>query len=113
MSQPVLPNFFILGAAKCGTTSLYEALKKHPEIYLSATKEPRFFCNDEVFEEGIEHYANSHFAGSGGWLARGDASPHYLVFEKAAARIRELIPEPSKVFKTNKPNFFGFLYEYA
>lgn len=38
-----LPNFLIVGAAKCGTTSLYYYLKQHPDIYMSPVKEPRFF----------------------------------------------------------------------
>ncbi len=40
------PNFFIVGAPKCGTTSLYHYLKQHPEIYMSSLKEPRFFAPD-------------------------------------------------------------------
>lgn len=40
-----LPNFLIVGAAKCGTTSLYYYLRQHPEIFLSANKEPKFFSS--------------------------------------------------------------------
>jgi hypothetical protein len=39
------PNLFILGAGKCGTTSLYHLLKRHPEIKVSEIKEPSFFCS--------------------------------------------------------------------
>jgi hypothetical protein len=46
MIKPITkPNFFILGAAKSGTTVLYDTLKEHPEIFLSPEKEPSFFCN--------------------------------------------------------------------
>lgn len=41
--RPVLPNFLVVGAAKCGTTSLYYYLDQHPEIYMSPVKEPKFF----------------------------------------------------------------------
>jgi hypothetical protein len=41
------PNFFILGAPKCGTTSLAEWLGTHPNIFLSAVKEPHFFNTDD------------------------------------------------------------------
>ena len=44
------PNFFIVGAAKSGTTSLYHHLKQHPEIYLSPIKEPNFFSTDIKIE---------------------------------------------------------------
>ena len=39
-----LPNFLVIGAAKSGTTSLYEYLKQHPEVYMSPVKEPHFFA---------------------------------------------------------------------
>ena len=41
-----VPNLFLVGAPKCGTTSLYMYLKQHPEIYMSGNKEPHFFCPD-------------------------------------------------------------------
>src|SRR5262245_6077586 len=45
-----LPNFFIVGAPKSGTTSLYHCLDQHPEIYMSPVKEPSFFASDIRFE---------------------------------------------------------------
>jgi hypothetical protein len=42
----VMPNFLIIGAGKCGTSSLYAYLKQHPEIYMSPVKEPNFFAHD-------------------------------------------------------------------
>jgi hypothetical protein len=45
-STMIKPNFFILGAPKCGTTSLAAWLSEHPDIYLSPTKEPHFFNTD-------------------------------------------------------------------
>jgi len=41
-----MPNFFIAGAAKCGTTSLYHYLKQHPQVYMSPIKEPNHFSTD-------------------------------------------------------------------
>jgi len=38
-----LPNFFIVGAAKSGTTSLYHHLCQHPDIFMSPVKEPGYF----------------------------------------------------------------------
>lgn len=40
------PNFFIIGAPKCGTTSLAMWLSEHPETYISPVKEPHFYCTD-------------------------------------------------------------------
>jgi len=39
----VMPNFFIVGAAKAGTTSLYSYLRRHPDVYMSPIKEPHWF----------------------------------------------------------------------
>ena len=44
----IIPNFFVVGAPKCGTTSLYHYFSQHPEIYLSPIKEPVYFAKDIV-----------------------------------------------------------------
>src|SRR5829696_6093822 len=46
-----MPNFFIIGAQKAGTTSLYHYLDQHPQIYMSPAKEP-FFFNHEINSNG-------------------------------------------------------------
>jgi len=43
----MLPNFLIIGAAKCGSTALYYYLKQHPEISFPTLKEPKFFSSSE------------------------------------------------------------------
>ncbi len=40
------PDFFIVGQPKCGTTALYEMLRRHPQIYMPELKEPRFFARE-------------------------------------------------------------------
>jgi hypothetical protein len=52
MAAETLPNFFIAGAPKAGTTSLYHNLRQHPEIYMSPVKEPAHFAS-EVRVEGF------------------------------------------------------------
>ena len=42
----IYPNFFILGAPKSGTTSLYKYLSEHPNIFMSKIKGPHFFSSD-------------------------------------------------------------------
>ena len=46
LSAQLLPNFFVAGAPKAGTTSLYRYLDQHPEIYMSPIKEPHFFAEE-------------------------------------------------------------------
>ena len=57
------PDLFIVGAPKCGTTSLYEYLKGHPEVFMSPAKEPRYFAPDaaiaQIDHEQL-HYLRAH-----------------------------------------------------
>ena len=53
---PALPNFFIVGAPKAGTTSLYRYLKQHPEIYMSPVKEPSYFASEIRIENLSEPF---------------------------------------------------------
>jgi hypothetical protein len=46
MREPALPNFFIVGTGKAGTTSLYHYLQQHPQIYMSPVKEPCYFASE-------------------------------------------------------------------
>src|SRR5712692_9536979 len=46
MREQALPNFFIVGTGKAGTTSLYHYLRQHPEIYMSKVKEPCYFASE-------------------------------------------------------------------
>lgn len=48
------PNFFVVGAGKCGTTTLYHFLNQHPDVYMSPIKEPNHFCTDFKPEEFSE-----------------------------------------------------------
>src|SRR4249919_676933 len=45
-----VPNFFLAGAPKAGTTSLYHYLDQHPEIYMSPIKEPCYFSDEIRYE---------------------------------------------------------------
>jgi Sulfotransferase family len=46
MSVQPLPNFFVVGTGKAGTTSLYHYLKQHPQVYMSPVKEPCYFASE-------------------------------------------------------------------
>src|SRR5437588_11693145 len=41
-----IPDFYIVGHSKCGTTALYEMLRRHPQIFMPELKEPMFFARD-------------------------------------------------------------------
>jgi hypothetical protein len=86
-----LPNFFIIGAAKAGTTTLYNTLNQHPQVYFPFQKEPSFFCDDEYYNKGVDWYINTFYATSSLKNARGDATPRYLYWgQKVVPRIKFL-----------------------
>jgi len=98
LPDAALPNFLIIGSAKAGTTTLYEYLTHHPHIYMSTVKEPQFFCHDSLYSKGLDYYANTYFKGSTGFAARGEATPHYLYFEKVAQRLSRDLPKDHQRF---------------
>lgn len=84
-----LPNVLILGAAKAGTTTLYDLLKQHPQVFLAFDKEPMFFSREDYFARGVEWYTKTFFNGTGRYPIRGEATPHYLYWaKKVSPRIR-------------------------
>ncbi len=101
-----LPDFFIAGAPKAGTTALHAALACHPELYLSPVKEPKFFLTDgppptqggpgdaRTYREHVWRRADYErlFAAAPAGTLRGESTPFYLYRADAQVRIRALIP---------------------
>ena len=82
------PNFFILGAPKCGTTSLAAWLAEHPQIYLSPEKEPHFFNTDHKrFLNLLESYEQLFAGATRQHVAVGEASVWYLYSAEAVPNI--------------------------
>jgi hypothetical protein len=122
-----LPNFLIIGAPKCGTTSLYEYLAQHPEVYMSPVKEPCYFLyaeagieRDEVERQRVERERKRHchlagdlvtlpteyralFAGVTQEKAVGEASTSYIIYPNAAARIHHAIPHAKLIAVLRHP----------
>jgi hypothetical protein len=72
----VKPNFFIVGAPKCGTTALYEYLRPHPNIFMPKVKEPHFFAKDlgtYPFIKTLEDYTRLFAAAGSRHLRVGEA----------------------------------------
>jgi hypothetical protein len=89
-----MPNLFIIGAAKAGTTALYDYLSQHPQVFLSRIKEPMFFSRDECYARGLDWYEDVCFEGAEDYPVRAEATPHYLYWsEKVAPRIKEVYGE--------------------
>jgi hypothetical protein len=90
------PNFFIVGAPKCGTTALFAYLREHPNIFMPEVKEPHFFAKELGTYPRVKTLAEytELFAGSTDRHLRvGEASVYYLRSSVAIANIREFNPE--------------------
>ncbi len=97
-----LPSFFILGAARCGTSSLYQYLKQHPNIYMSPVKEPCFFCETfQVIKNPVE-YARL-FEASQNQAQIGEASHVYLTNPASAGTLRNFFPKAKFVLILRHP----------
>ena len=101
----VMPNFLIIGFEKAGTTSVYQYLKQHPQVFVSPTKETNFFIYDGQNPEILPYLLDwlpvvrslsdyhALFRDASNHKAIGEASPLYLADPHAAKRIRHYIPE--------------------
>lgn len=114
-----LPNFLIVGAARAGTTSIYEALSRHPQVYMPVMKEPNYFAVSggetglpltsealrillDVSIDSLDQY-RSLFRGAEAAKMVGEASPLYLYSPLAPTRIRELIPDVKIIAVLREP----------
>ena len=122
-SQAARPNFFLIGAAKSGTTSVAKYLDEHPEIYVSKPKEPNYFAFEPgsrpscrgpadpeiLFEQLLKYtvtapkeYA-SLFADCHGETAIGEASVRYLYEREVPTRIADYAPNAKLIVLLRDP----------
>jgi hypothetical protein len=91
----MIPNLFIVGAPKCGTTAWYHYLRRHPDIFFPELKEPNYFALDFPRVRAvtdIEAYLALFGLGESRKIV-GDASATYLYSEEAAAAIHRHNPD--------------------
>jgi len=105
-----LPTFFIIGAPKAGTTSLHYYLDQHPQIQMSANKEPRFFAGPEngvPYAPGrIDRLVEYEQLFDPNVGARGEASTDYATYprrEGVPERIKALVPEARFLYLVRDP----------
>jgi len=99
------PNFFIVGAPKCGTTALYSYLDQHPDIFMPQKKEPHFFAPDMKSRGYIREIDDYYrlFEPVTNERCVGEASVFYLYSEVAAANIQAEIPSPKIIIMLRNP----------
>jgi len=86
-----LPDFFIVGAMRSGTTSLARYLGARPDVFVPAEKELHFFDAPPA-KQDLELYRR-HFIGAAGCLAVGEATQSYMYEEQPAARMAAAVPD--------------------
>jgi len=100
------PNFFIIGAPKCGTTSLWAWLSEHPNIFMSPMKEPHFYATDLNLPNKVTsraHYENLFKEASDQHIAVGEASPSYLQSKVAVPRIEQELSKAKYIVMVRNP----------
>ena len=110
-----VPDFFIVGQPKSGTTALYEVLRRHPQIYMPELKEPVFLASDlraglrrqtvRARPQTLEDYL-SLFAAARPEQRAGEASALYLWSRNAAANIADLQPAARIIAILREPASF-------
>ncbi|MAC82102.1 MAG: sulfotransferase [Rhodobacteraceae bacterium] len=112
-----MPNLFVIGASKTGSSALHAYLRLHPQIFMSAEKEPCFFVDQQELEEAwpimarkpVSHDIAAYRAmfRDGSDLAyRGEASVYYSQYPHrsgVAARIAAAVPEARILYIVREP----------
>jgi len=101
-SRP-MPDFLVIGAARAGTTALFELLRQHPSLYLPPEKELHYFCRH--YGRGPDWYAG-HFADAAPGQRNGEASTTYtqhVAWPDAPARIAADLPAARLLYIVRDP----------
>ena len=119
-----MPNFLILGTSHAGTTSLYSYLEQHPDIFMSANKEPAFFIFNAPEMQSTPKGANkisdlaayqALFANVQAEKAIGEATAAYLYEKAAVPCIKHYIPDAKLIMILRDPverAFSHYLHMY-
>lgn len=104
----MLPNLIVIGAMKCGTSSLYHYLTLHPDVFMSTPKELDFFIKTMNWNKGIKWY-ESHFRENGKASKikiYGEASTNYSkhpTFIGVPSRMYSLLPDVKLIYLIRNP----------
>ena len=104
-TQASLPDFIVIGAMKCGTTTLAAQLAAQRGVFMSTPKEPNYFSDDAVFAQGQGWYEGL-FADAPPGAVKGEASTHYTklpTHPDTLVRMRALLPAPKLVYMIRNP----------
>jgi len=99
------PDFLVIGAMKCATTTLHAQLSRQTGFFMSHPKEPNFFSDDEIYAKGLEWYLSLFSTASPGDL-KGESSTHYTklpTYPHTVARLRSDLPRLKLIYVIRHP----------
>ncbi|HCD05815.1 MULTISPECIES: sulfotransferase [unclassified Methylophaga] len=99
------PDFIIIGAMKSATSTLHEQLALQPGFFMSTPKEPNFFSDDEIYELGLDWYANLYSASDAGDIC-GESSTHYTKlpdYPQTIERMKAYLPSLKLIYVIRHP----------
>src|ERR1051325_3379611 len=103
--KPRRPDFFIVGAPKCGTTAMNGYLRQHPQIFMPERKDITYFGTDLKFERSRISYDEyiSLFQDANDALRIGESSVWYMYSKTAAEEIKSFSPSASIIVMLRNP----------
>lgn len=117
-ARPARPDFLIIGAPKAGTTALHAGLSRHPDVFTTTPKEPKYFLCDEAPPPAWRGPGDAHsqqewiwrrkdyerlFEDAGPTTMRGESTPFYLWSRGAHRRIAGALPDVKLIAVVRDP----------
>lgn len=99
------PDFLIIGAMKCGTSTLQNQLAAQNGVFMTTPKEPNFFSDDPVYAKGLGWYS-ALFDGAAPGDLKGEASTHYTklpTYPQTLARMQQVVTAPKLIYMIRNP----------
>jgi hypothetical protein len=99
------PDFILIGAMKCGTTTLQDQLAAQAGVFMSTPKEPNYFSDDDVYARGQDWY-DALFAGAPAGVLKGEASTHYTkwpTYPQTLDRMQAVLPDLKLIYMIRDP----------
>jgi hypothetical protein len=119
-------NLFIVGAAKCATTSFHDYLGQHPDVCMSSIKEPNYFSHEEIKKDNLYYLGanlidnledyNSLFETNSSYKIFGESSVSYISYPKTAEKIKNYNPDAKIIIFLRNPverTFSHYLMDYT